>query len=57
MSKEQSAEKSQYLADLSPYIYGTTRLGDEKIAFEQRVSIARAAIDAGDLVSYQPHLQ
>jgi len=47
MSKKQSAEKSQYLADLSPYIYGTTRLGDEKMAFEQRVSIARAAMDAG----------
>ncbi len=35
------------LSDLSPYIYGTTRLGDERIAFDDRVAIARAAMDAG----------
>ena len=35
------------LSDLSPYIYGTTRLGDDKIAFDDRVAIARAAMDAG----------
>ena len=35
------------LTDLSPYIYGTTRLGDEQADFEQRVSVARAAMDAG----------
>ncbi|MEZ5275006.1 MAG: hypothetical protein R3F07_01345 [Opitutaceae bacterium] len=35
------------LDDLSPYIYGTTRLGDGKLAFEQRVSMARQAMDAG----------
>ena len=33
--------------DLSRYIYGTTRLGDESIPFEDRVSIAREAVDAG----------
>ncbi len=39
--------KSDLLTDLSPYIYGTTRLGDEHIPFDDRVSIARAAMDAG----------
>ena len=39
--------KSTWLSDLSPYIYGTTRLGDEHIPFADRVSIARAAMDAG----------
>ena len=35
------------LTDLSPYVYGTTRLGDDKIPFEERVRMARAAMDAG----------
>jgi len=35
------------LTDLSPYVFGTTRLGDEKTPFDQRVSVARAAMDAG----------
>jgi len=39
--------KSELLSDLSPYIYGTTRLGDDRIAFDDRVAIARAAMDAG----------
>ncbi len=47
MPKNQSPEKSTLLTDLSPYIYGTTRLGDEKIPFDDRVSIARAALNAG----------
>jgi predicted aldo/keto reductase-like oxidoreductase len=34
------------LNDLSPYIYGTTRLGDDNIPFEARVKVARAAMDA-----------
>jgi len=38
--------KSELLNDLSPYVYGTTRLGDDKIPFEERVSIARAAMNA-----------
>ena len=35
------------LADISRYVYGTTRLGDESISFKDRVAIARAAIEAG----------
>ena len=38
--------KSELLNDLSPYVYGTTRLGDDKIPFEERVSIARVAMNA-----------
>lgn len=38
--------KSNLLTDLSPYIYGTTRLGDGKIPFDERVNVARAAMDA-----------
>ncbi len=37
--------KSELLTDLSPYIYGTTRLGEEKVPFDDRVSIARAAME------------
>lgn len=35
------------LSDLSPYIYGTTRLGDDSKPFEHRVQMARQAMDAG----------
>jgi predicted aldo/keto reductase-like oxidoreductase len=35
------------LTDLSPYVYGTTRLGDGKIPFDERVKVARAAMEAG----------
>jgi hypothetical protein len=35
------------LSDLSPYIYGTTRLGDDSIPFEHRVEIACIAMNAG----------
>jgi predicted aldo/keto reductase-like oxidoreductase len=35
------------LTDLSKFIYGTTRLGDGKIQFDDRVKMARAAMDAG----------
>jgi len=38
---------NQALSDLSEYIYGTTRLGDSSIPFDERVSVARAAIDKG----------
>jgi aryl-alcohol dehydrogenase-like predicted oxidoreductase len=37
----------QLLADLPPYIYGTTRLGGDDVPREQQVAIARAAMDAG----------
>jgi hypothetical protein len=35
------------LTDLSRCIYGTTRLGDESISFENRLAIAREAVQAG----------
>jgi predicted aldo/keto reductase-like oxidoreductase len=48
MNQAPNMDKGSLLTDLSPYIYGTTRLGDDRIAFEDRVSVARAAMDAGD---------
>ena len=42
------AHNSQRLGDLSPYIYGTTRLGDETIPFDERVDIAQAAMEKVD---------
>jgi predicted aldo/keto reductase-like oxidoreductase len=48
MSNNQVTDKSQLLTDLSLYIYGTTRLGDEKIPFEERVNTARAAMQEVD---------
>ncbi len=48
MSTKQTFDKSQLLTDLPPYIYGTTRLGDEKIPFEERVKVARAAMQGVD---------
>jgi aryl-alcohol dehydrogenase-like predicted oxidoreductase len=35
------------LADLPPYIYGTTRLGGDDVPREQQTAIARSAMDAG----------
>jgi aryl-alcohol dehydrogenase-like predicted oxidoreductase len=35
------------LNGITPYIYGTTRLGDESIPRERRLAVARAAMDAG----------
>lgn len=43
-----NTDKLKLLTDLSPYVYGTTRLGDEKIPFEERVNVARAAMEAVD---------
>jgi predicted aldo/keto reductase-like oxidoreductase len=48
MSATQTSEKSHLLADLPAYIYGTTRLGDEKIPFDERVNVARAAMEGVD---------
>ena len=45
MPDNPSADKSELLRDLPPYVYGTTRLGDEKIPFEERVAVARAAME------------
>lgn len=35
------------LSDLPPYIYGTTRLGDDRIPFAERVKMAQTAMDKG----------
>ena len=48
MSANQTPDHSQLLTDLPPYIYGTTRLGDDKIPFADRVSVARAAMQGVD---------
>jgi len=48
MSNNPTSNKSELLRDLPPYIYGTTRLGDEKIPFEDRVAVARAAMQGTD---------
>jgi aryl-alcohol dehydrogenase-like predicted oxidoreductase len=45
MPKKQTSDKSQLLTDLPPYIYGTTRLGDQNLLFEDRVEVARAAME------------
>jgi hypothetical protein len=44
MSNTKPVEKSQLLTDISPYVYGTTRLGDQSIPFEDRVRTARGAM-------------
>lgn len=45
MSQLPASNKSTLLTDISPYVYGTTRLGDPEIAFDDRVRIARAAMN------------
>jgi predicted aldo/keto reductase-like oxidoreductase len=45
MSQDQSL-KSNLLADISPYVYGTTRLGDDRIPFDERVKVARDAMES-----------
>lgn len=47
MTSNPAPDKSARLSDLSPYVYGTGRLGDTKIPFDDRVRVARAAMDAG----------
>ncbi len=42
MSNSRSA-----INDITPYIYGTTKLGDEAISHEERIKIARAAMNSG----------
>ena len=39
--------KSNLLSDVTPYVYGTTRLGDDRIPFNDRVKTARAAMETG----------
>src|SRR5918993_1044564 len=45
MTNPQPVDKYQLLTDLPPYIYGTTRLGDQNLPFEDRVQVARAAME------------
>ena len=45
MTNPQPVDKSQLLTDLPPYIYGTTRLGDQNLPLEDRVQVARAAME------------
>ena len=33
--------------EITPYIYGTTRLGDDNISQKERIEIALAAMKAG----------
>ena len=47
MHQTNSTAKTVLLADLPPYIYGTTRLGDNQIPFDDRVRMARIVMDAG----------
>ncbi|MGA7721756.1 MAG: aldo/keto reductase [Ignavibacteriaceae bacterium] len=35
------------IKDITKYIYGTTRLGDKNIPYEERINIARAAMNSG----------
>ena len=45
MDKNQPSDTSHLLNDVPPYIYGTTRLGDQNITFKDRVDIARLAME------------
>ena len=47
MTQPSSSDPLELLADLSHYVYGTTRLGDSQIPFADRIKIARQAMDAG----------
>ena len=47
MHQTNATAKLTLLADLPPYIYGTTRLGDNQIPFDDRVRMARIAMGAG----------
>lgn len=39
--------KKNNILQITPFVYGTTRLGDDKIPFEERVRIARLAMNSG----------
>lgn len=39
--------RTNVLKNISPFIYGTTRLGDEQIPFNERVDVAFAAMQSG----------
>ncbi len=42
-----TSANSSLLSDISPYVYGTTLLGVERIPFHDRVKMARGAMDTG----------
>lgn len=42
-----AADPAALLTDLSPYIFGTGRLGDNQLDFDGRVRLARLAMDSG----------
>jgi aryl-alcohol dehydrogenase-like predicted oxidoreductase len=46
-NKTSSAPRPFGVPDLSKYVYGTTRLGDGKIPIEDRIKMARTAMEAG----------
>ncbi|MFL7871859.1 MAG: aldo/keto reductase, partial [Anaerolineales bacterium] len=39
--------KKSAVDGITPYIYGTTRLGDENITREERLKVAKAAMGSG----------
>lgn len=47
MASMNKPNQSTLLTDLTPYIYGTTRLGDDKIPFSERIKMARTAMETG----------
>jgi predicted aldo/keto reductase-like oxidoreductase len=47
MDQNSLINRTNLLSGISPYIYGTTRLGDDKIPFNDRVKIAFMAMEAG----------
>jgi predicted aldo/keto reductase-like oxidoreductase len=47
MPQKLASDRSNLLTDLTPYVYGTTRLGDGGIQLDDRVHMARLAMDAG----------
>jgi aryl-alcohol dehydrogenase-like predicted oxidoreductase len=47
MTSTSASESFTGFNDISAYVYGTTRLGDEKIPFDERVKVARAAMESG----------
>lgn len=46
MTPISTSDRPAALADLSQYVYGTGRLGDTQIPFDERVRAARAAMEA-----------
>lgn len=47
LKENMKSEKKSALYGITPFIYGTTRLGDEKIPIIERIKTAHAAMDSG----------